>query len=345
MINIILGFMKSFKRSQVFQYWRVALFFLSLLSYSVCGFMYFELSNNPDLSWSSAFWWSIVTMTTVGYGDFFPGTDAGRYFVGIPTMLFGIGLFGYILSMLASAMVEAKMRGFRGMKKIDNENHIVICRFTGLGRMLKLISEIKEEAATNHSKIIIIDEHLDELPSELQKIGVEFVSGSPSRVSSLEQANVKYANSVIIQANSNQGQISDNDNLKIVLTIKEYSPETHVVVECVDPENEIFFKRAKCDSIVCIASLTDQVLVQEMHDPGVGSVLRELTSNEYGKEFYIVPIPPKTVDYRSVKEYYATSKTVIIGIRRDEQNHLLPDDDFIINSNDKTILIAPERPV
>ena len=87
------------------QYTRAVILFLALVLYSATGYLYFELSGNPELTWGDAFWWSVVTMTTVGYGDFFPSTTLGRMLVGVPTMLMGIGILGYILSVTATAML------------------------------------------------------------------------------------------------------------------------------------------------------------------------------------------------------------------------------------------------
>jgi voltage-gated potassium channel Kch len=50
---------------------------------------------------ADAFWWAFVTITTVGYGDRFPVTEAGRL-VGMLTMAVGIGIFGVLTSFLSS---------------------------------------------------------------------------------------------------------------------------------------------------------------------------------------------------------------------------------------------------
>jgi voltage-gated potassium channel len=51
-----------------------------------------------------AFWWAFVTITTVGYGDRFPVTQAGR-FVGLVTMAVGIGIFGVLTSYLSTVFL------------------------------------------------------------------------------------------------------------------------------------------------------------------------------------------------------------------------------------------------
>lgn len=61
---------------------RVSALMIALLLYGTTGFLYFELPNNPDLTWWDALWYTIVTLTTVGYGDFFPKSPGGRFFCG-----------------------------------------------------------------------------------------------------------------------------------------------------------------------------------------------------------------------------------------------------------------------
>jgi voltage-gated potassium channel len=53
---------------------------------------------------SDALWWSIVTITTVGYGDFFPVTGAGRI-VGVFVMVAGVGIIGSLASILSSVLI------------------------------------------------------------------------------------------------------------------------------------------------------------------------------------------------------------------------------------------------
>lgn len=69
--------------------------------------VYYAESFSPDANITSgqdAVWWSVVTITTVGYGDKYPTTWPGRL-IGMATMVVGIGIFGVFTSFLANAFM------------------------------------------------------------------------------------------------------------------------------------------------------------------------------------------------------------------------------------------------
>ena len=88
------------------------LFALMVMLFGSMGILAAEV-RAPDSNIKTggdAIWWSLVTITTVGYGDRFPVSPTGRL-VGILTMLVGIGLFGVLTSVLASKFLEPKEAG------------------------------------------------------------------------------------------------------------------------------------------------------------------------------------------------------------------------------------------
>lgn len=306
--------------------------------------MYFEYKNNPDLTWIDAFWWSMVTMTTVGYGDYFPTTTGGRLLVGFPTMFLGVGLLGYLLSLGGAYMLESKALEVRGLKNITSENHVVICGFGSQQRLKKLIAELRRDVATAGSEIVIIDDQIEELPKEIRAEKIFFVQGDPGREAVLTQANLMAARSAIIQAYVEEPETSDDRNLKVALAVECFNPDVFSVVECMNPENEPYFHRANVDAVVCISALSEQMLVQELQDPGIANIVSQLTSNSEGKQIYIVDAPKGCADYQSVREKCHERGVVVLGIRRQDENTLLPNDDHQLQPNDRLILVAEQRP-
>jgi voltage-gated potassium channel len=63
------------------------------------------LPDSNIQTYPQALWWGLVTITTVGYGDFYPTTIEGRL-VALAMMLAGIGLIGFVTGSLASWIVE-----------------------------------------------------------------------------------------------------------------------------------------------------------------------------------------------------------------------------------------------
>lgn len=76
---------------------------------SAVGIYYFEHEVQPDVFRSifDCLWWSVATLTTVGYGDIYPITNGGRFFTFIVLMV-GLGLVAVPTGIVASALSEVR---------------------------------------------------------------------------------------------------------------------------------------------------------------------------------------------------------------------------------------------
>lgn len=324
---------------------RITLLVGAVLLYSTTGYMFFEIAKKPETKWVDALWWSVVTMTTVGYGDMFPESLGGRLFVAIPTMVIGIGLLGFVLSVVATALIEARANEMRGHGRIRVKKHIVICNYPNRHRVLDLVEQIRADEATASTGIVLVDPDLEELPAELAKRGVQFVRGNPAKGEVMRRARIEYAQGALVLARNQLDERSDHTSLAILLTIEDINRDVFTVAELVDNNNREQLRRTGCDAIVCLAGFTTNFMVQELLDPGVQSVLDQLTSTDYGQQMFLVDSAATApTPVRAVRAWAQGQGALLLGFQRDGETTVNPSEDAEVRPGDKLVLIAKRRP-
>jgi len=314
-----------------------------ILLYGTTGFVYFELSENPDLSWYDGLWYTVVTMTTVGYGDFFPKSTGGRFLVGWPVMVFGIGLLGYALSVVAAALVTSKSKEIKGMSSFDLKDHLVVFNFPGMGKVERIVDELRLDPSIGKSlPVVLVDEFLEELPPELVKRGVHFVRGNPVRDDTLSRAAIDSVRHAVILSRNPSDPASDNLNVTIALAIEGRNRTAITVVECVDPASEELLRKAGCDRIVCTSRFDAHFLSQELLNPGIQEVMDDLLSASGGQQLYLTAVTREA----TLAEFSGLCREkghVAIGIHQGKSITMNPPGTTIVGQGDRIITIGPGR--
>lgn len=336
--KIFLRRYRNFTRSRRAVFVTVCIF---IFAYATFGFYFFERQVDSRVSLSDALWWAIVTMTTVGYGDITPRSELTRMLVGYPTILLGVVFVGYVLSDISTKLFELNRTRRRGLKKMQDRNHLVIVRYVGETRIKSIVTELAKDRSEYHDNIVLIDDRVKEIGSSLM---VHFIHGDPALRETLLKANVPHANAVIVLRQPELSETeSDLKNIAAVLAIRELAPQVPIAVECADPEYQALLAQAGSTHTVCLEGMREKIIVQELLDPGVLSIVHELTTNLSGNQLYIVAAPPQARTWQDVKHHYRN--TCLLGIRRGNSNHLAPQATFPLVANDRVVCIAQERPV
>ena len=317
------------------------LFFLTIFILLLGALWFYFFENTPHIL--DAFWWSFVTITTVGYGDITPSTVGGKI-IGVVVMVFGIGILGMFTATIASAFVDTKIKEGKGVKEVKVKDHFLICGWSYKAK--EIIAELRADKKVHNRPIVIVAD-IPEKPVEDEN--TFFIHGEVD-VDVLKKANLKDAAVVMILTDENLDSYSRDAKVVLnTLSIRKLNPKVYICVEISDSRNMQHGKLAGADEIIVIGELSGNLLVQAALDHGITKIITELVSNRYGSELYKVKPPENLIGMKFIdvltfiKEKH---NAIIVAIESGEDNKLAanPPMEYTIKLGDYLILIAQARP-
>lgn len=306
-----------------------------------------EKDAQEGLTLVDSLWWAMVTMTTVGYGDYFATTWAGRFLVSYPCFILGIGIIGYLLGVVAEGMIDRLSRKRKGLMKIKHSGHIIICNCPNEEKVLRIASELRFH--TKDLPIVVITDAFEETPAAFVENNVDFVHGRPVAENILHQANLTESAGVIILARNARDPASDAESYATGSIIEQMGDdagkELKTVVELINPSNQRMMSRARTDGMVMAEGLADRLLVQELLTPGSQNVFAQLLTTTEGSEIYTIEAPKAGGAF--VDQQIAVLKQAedvqLIGIVRQKEVMLNPGRSVIVQEGDRYIALARNR--
>lgn len=303
------------------------------------GFVIFE----KDMHFGDALWWSIVTLTTVGYGDISPATLGGRL-VGIAIMVAGIGFLGTLTATIASIFVENRLLENRGMNATLMKDHFIICGWNFRGE--KIVEELRADPKCRDLPIVVLAD-LPEKPVKDDRL--HFIAGDVE-ADTLEMANIQEAKVVIVLSDERlDAYARDARTVLTTLTIESVNPDVYTCVELMDERNVPHCQRARADEIVVVGELATNLLVQAALDHGITRMVSELVSNRFGEDIYKVPLPADLAGktfFEAMCRLKEDHGILCMGIEDASGRKFIanPDKDYRLSPEDRLIVIARERP-
>jgi voltage-gated potassium channel len=261
------------------------------------AFYAFEGGSNQGVrSFDDALWWSMTTLSTVGYGDLYPSTGAGRV-VALITMVLGIGVLGTLAGSLATAFIEARERATRGTRSWKMKDHLLVLGWND--RAAVAIDDFRADPRYLETEVVLVAD-LESAPTEVTAL--KFVRGNPTLRSVLERASAEKAAAAIVFARDPRDSHSDLETTIAVHTLRRMNPSVRISAELVDVKNREVLVDAGCDSAVGSTELASALLVRSVQDIGAFELVIDLLTNRGGAEFYRVPVPKEFVG-KSYRDY------------------------------------------
>ncbi len=304
------------------------LVFASIIVFVSSVLIYVMEANNPESSIHTLFdavYWSIVTISTVGFGDITPVTQEGRV-VAMFVIVAGIGVFSFTTSLIVTSFTE-KLDEIKDHKLIDDiaklKEFYLIC---GYGNVAKEVAK----KLTLNNKVIILEE--DSSKVELaKKDGFVALNYDPGSIESYKKLRINIQTQVkAILCLSN----SDVENVYTALTVRSFNKDVFILSILINKTNKNKLNFAGVNEIFYEKELVGIIAKEFVGQPVAFEAIHALRSNYNAIDVHEVLISDRilesfvTVSQLENKKY----RVILLGIYKKVKKR------FFFNPIDSTVL-------
>jgi len=225
-------FMKLF-RSKI----NTAVSLLILLLFT--GIVGFKLMSN--YSWLDAVYMTVITVTTVGFGEVQPLDTHAKIFT-VFLILTSVFIVGYAFKIITEYLISkndiSELKYKKMQKEIDSlSNHIVICGFGRNGKQ-------SAKKLQMHNRPFVVIESNKELIEKYQKDGILFVCGNAKEDEALNHAGLDRAECLI------SALPNDSDNVFVVLSARQLNSKMRIISRASNESSYSKLKLAGANNVI-----------------------------------------------------------------------------------------------
>jgi voltage-gated potassium channel len=312
--------------------YKAIVLFLGVILLGVLGY-----SSLFDYTLVDALYMTIITITTVGFGEVHPLTDASKIFT-IFMILTSISIYGYLVSVVSeylsnTTLMEA-LRTTKILKQIDSlEGHTIVCGYGRNGRQAAF--KLK-----NHKKSCVVIEKSPELLKEIEEDGFLCVEGDATDDTSLLHAGIEKAKSLITALPS------DADNLYVVLSSRQLNANTTIVSRANNESSQHKLKIAGADNIIMPDKIGGDHMAALLVTPDLVEFVNRISldgESSANLEEIAVEDLPKEYLLKSIRDLDLRKKTgcSVIGFVTGDGEYIInPSSDMVLQPKSNLILLG-----
>lgn len=306
------------------------IFCLGVIACGTTGYIFIE-----DYSFIDALYMSVITISTVGFGEIKPLSEIGRIFTTF-LILIGIGALAFAGHAAVESLLEKVWTGNSEVKKMKKriaqlKGHFIIC---GFGR----VGESAVEHFSRAGADFLLIEFSPEQCQQIRERGYIFLEGDATRENVLLEAGIKSARGLLALLDS------DPKNLFIVLTARELNPTLHIISRSTDKLNDNKILRAGADSVISpFVSAGKQVADDLLRAAGRGSSLSIEPDRGRAVSRWITVQPGSSMSGSSIEHVCREMGQEVVGMRRGDRDFLKPETGQILMDGDMLLVLDDPR--
>jgi len=321
------------------------LIIVAVLSITLILTYAYLISIIEGVDYFTALYFSVITITTTGYGDFTPKTFLGRALT-VVYLCIGVGIVMYLFSLIAEFIVEGKFEEFVRLKKMRNKiktlkDHYIICGYGRLGRV------VGEKFIEEDIPFIAIDINEEVLMEEYEKYPDKFlyIVGDAKKDEVLKKAKIDKAKGLIATLPT------DADNVFLTLTARELNPDILITAKADEKEAIKKLKIAGADRVVSPYLIGGLRMAEVSVRPGILDFITtfiKIAKDEYREDVDLkkfVIEKGSELEYKSLKDANIRGRTgaTILGVKRGNEFYINPSPELILKAGDVIYAFGTEE--
>lgn len=305
--------------------------FASIVIFISSVLIYIMEANHPDSKITTlyeAFYWSIVTISTVGYGDVVAVSPEGQ-FVAIAVILSGIAVLAFTTSLFVSAFTEKlddikESKTIQDIAKLDRIH--IICGYENIAK------EVAKKLVRAHFNVIVLDDSATRVENA-KKDGLLALNYNPGSIDSYKKLHIDISTKVkaILCLKEN-----DVDNVYTALTIRSINSDVYIMSLLMNNANRKKLLSSGINELLYDKQFVGLVAREYVGQPVAFEAIHALRSENSEIHMQEIPITQRiTENVPNVgKLNNARYRVVLLGIHKKSTGR------FLFNPIDSTLLEA-----
>ncbi|MDF1879446.1 ion transporter [Sulfurimonas sp. SAG-AH-194-C20] len=301
--------------------------------------IYVMEANNPSSPINTLFeavYWSIVTISTVGYGDVTPVTEEGRL-VAMIVIVAGIAVLAFTTSLVVSAFTE-RLNEIREVKTIEDisklKNFYLVCGYESVAR------EVCKKLSKKKKKIIILDDDLERV-ERAKSDGFVALNYSPGEIDSYKKLNIDISSQVKAILCLRE---DDVENVYTALTVRALDSEVFLLSLLMSDSNHKKLKFAGINKLVYPQELVGMMTKELVGKPVAFEVIHQLRSENNSVYIDEIAVTQRIVEnFSCIKDLGNKEfRVIVLGLYKSTTDEFLfkPEGDTKLEVGDYILAIG-----